>query len=371
MMSLAGADSRSVRAFAYGVNLLGELNGLLISGKRSTSQASTKLKDRIYAFGGDGNYVESFEPSLERCNIRLVQDPDGVIYQVNCETGIVRFDATDKVIVPSGQTTYANEPRYNKSATVYVGIQGQGSNSAGRPILDAAFDGQYVYVVPVVVDPVGNEPYTAAAKLQLLDSGNPPYQVVRLYDEAPLAGDNQHRNALREIEIDSDGNLYVINAHNLNESDILWRYYPDGSFERLDLGRPDSNTFIPDPVAMHMSSTTATLYLASAQYNPADASSTTVHGFSVGETLTLEKSITINSMQHVTGITEDTTEGCLWVVGFNMDYIPQYPNPTQPAFYDPYLAKVPYDSNSAQAQPISGSDDLALPMSILWNTTAK
>ena len=39
--------------------------------------------------------------------------------------------------------------------------------------------------------------YTAAAKLELLEGQIPPYQVLQLYDDPPLSGENQQRNGLR------------------------------------------------------------------------------------------------------------------------------------------------------------------------------
>ncbi|UCG59440.1 MAG: hypothetical protein JSU70_07990 [Phycisphaerales bacterium] len=348
-----------------------ELSDVLIVGKRDALGVTAKLEDRLYVFDRHGQYVRWFAPSPDRYNVRLVRGPDGQIYQVNTASGVVRLDATDEALVPPGQTTFASEPRYGKFATVYVGIQGEGSDSFGRPILDAAFDRNYVYVAPVVVSPDGAEAYAVAAKLRLLDSGSPPYQVVQLYDDPPPPADNQYRNALREIEVDTDGNVYVINAHNLNESDILWRYYPDGSSERVDLGREDSDTYIPDPVAMYLSDPTNMLYLASGQYNPTDFNVTIVHGFSIDGALAAERSITIEGMQHVTDITEDPTTGHLLVVGFGMEDIPAYPNPTRYPFYFPCLAEVPYGSDSVQAQILEGSHDLALPMSIVWTATAK
>ena len=279
-----------------------------------------------------------------------------------------RLDTLHTIIIPRGQTTYAKEPRYNKSATIYVGIKGEGANAVGRPILDAAFDANgYVYVVPVVVNPDGNEPYAAAAKLQLLSSGSPPYNVVKLYDDPPLPGDNQYRNNLREIEIDSAGNLYVLNAHSLNESDILRRYKPNGTKERLELAEPDVN--LPDPIGMYMSNATDMLYLASAQYNSEDYNSSVILGFSTNGNLTLIRSITITNMQLAISITEDPVTGSLWVVGFNMDNIPQYPDPTKQPFYYPRLAKVPLDSNNIQAQSLFGSHDLAMPLSAVWTKT--
>jgi len=370
MMIANVADFKATDSQSALADLPSNLSNLLIAGKRGGMNAPSKLKDRFYIFDNNGLCDGWFEPALDRCNIRLVQGPEGDLYQINLETGVLRLD-DDRAVIPPGKTTYANEPRYNSSATVYVGIQSQGTDLFGRPIFDAAFDADYVYVTPVVVNPDGSEPYTATAKLELLDGANPPYKVLKLYDDPPLLNDNQYRNNLREIELDSDGSLYVLNVHSLNESNILWRYLPDGTVERLDLGRPDSNDYLPTPIAMYMSDTTDMLYLASALFNPMDNNSATIHGFSTQGALAFERSITINGMHHVTGITEDPITKSLWLVGFNMDQIPQYPNPTQWPFYYPYLTEVHYDSNSGQAVPLfdPASHDLALPMSIIWTKT--
>jgi hypothetical protein len=355
------------------IDITNSLSDLLIAGKRNTSNdpSALKSKDRFYVFDSDSQYVESFDPESDHCNIRLVKGVEGQLYQINSEIGMLRLDTMNEVIIPPGQTAYANEPRYNKSATVYIGIQGEGSDSFGRPILDAAFDVDYAYIVPVVVKPYEGEAYAAAAKLQLLEVGDPPYEVVQLYYDTPLPADNQYRNNLREIELDSAGNLYVLNVHSLNESDILWKYSLDGTvLERLDLGNPNSDSYIPDPVAMHMSDGTDMLYLTSALYDKVDIDSTAVYGFSTKGALELNRSITINGMQHVTGITEDPATGSLWAVGFNMENIPDFPDPTQPPFYYPILAKIPYGDNDAQLTALLGSYDLGLPMSIVWTAIA-
>lgn len=375
MMSVAKAGFENSVAPLPRVNLAGDdLSDFLIAGKTSEMNAPSKLKDSLYVFDDVGLCSGSFEPSSDRCNIRLVQGPDGEIYQLNSETGLLRLDSTNEVIIPPGEIALSDitDPRYNKSATVYVGIQDDGPDSFGRPVLDAAFDAEYVYVVPVVINPDGEDPYMAAAKLKLLDGANPPYEIVQLYDDAPLPNDNQYRNYLRELEIDNAGNLYVLNVHAINESDILWRYKPDGTVERIDLGRPDGDSYVPAPVGMYMSKTTDMLYLTSAVYNPVDPNATVVYGFSTNGSLSLEQSVTINSMQHITSITEDPQTGTLWVAGFNMYDIPLYPNPYEMAFYYPFLAKIPNGSDTAEVLSLYDPDshDLALPMSILWTGSA-
>ncbi|MEK7994264.1 MAG: hypothetical protein AAB403_10720, partial [Planctomycetota bacterium] len=172
------------------------------------------------------------------------------------------------------------------------------------------------------------------------------------------------------LELDAAGNLYVLNVHAVNESDILWKYAPDGTAARLDLGRPggSSGSYIPAPVAMFASKVTEMLYLTSAMSDPADSDSTVIYGFSTKGTPALEKLIRIDGLHHVTCMTEEPDTGTLWIAGFNMYNIPVYPNPTQQAFYYPYVAKIPKGSDQARRIALYDPDshDLALPMSILW-----
>lgn len=372
----AGEVSVSAGSSPY-VSLPDSVGELLIAGKRSTSSDyfELKSKDRLYVFDHNGVCEGWSSPESDRSNIRVVKDAEDNLYQINLEEGVLRLDDTNEVIITPGKITGVNEPRNNKAAVVYVGLQGSGQNAVGRPVFDAAFDDNYVYVVPVIVDPndPNEEPYAAGAKLLLLGSGNPPYQLMQLYDDPPPAGNNQYRNNLREIELDADGYVYIINAHSLNESDTLFKYDPNGTkTQSLSLGNPVGPGYLPDPIGMYVSNTTGMLYLASGQYNPADINSTVVHGMSL-EDLSLQRSITVNGMHHVAGITEEPATGSLWIVGFNMDSFPQWPNPFQPPFYHPCLAEVPYGSNLVQAESIydPGTHDLALPTSIVWTKPVK
>jgi hypothetical protein len=366
-MSVSNAWLESITEPIALIDLTNSLSDLLIVGKRNMSEdpRAYKSKDRLYLIDRTGQYVGWSELTSDRGNIRVTKDPEGKLYQINSDIGIVKLDNSGEVIVPSGQTAYDNEPRYNTFATIYIGVQNRDISPCGRPILDAAFDEDYVYVVPVVVSPNGEDAYLAAAKLQLLEGQNPPYQVVQLYDDPPAANDNQHRNHLREIEIDGSGNVYVINTHSLNESDILWKYGPDGTpLIRVDLGNLNSSSYLPDPIAMRVSGVTNMVYITSGQKN-LDLDSKSIYCFSKDQ-MVLENIIEINGMQHVTDITEDPA-GTLWIVGFNMiEDIPDYPDPTQLPFYYPTLAKVASGGNSVEVTDLLGSSDLALPMSILW-----
>ena len=355
------------------------LGELLISGKRSANDRATKMKDRLYVFDDQGRYEQWFTPALERSNIRLIKGADNTLYQINTEEGVVKLDETDEVVLAPGEVTGVTEPRFGRSASVFVGLQGQGLDAVGRPVLDAAFDENYIYVIPVVVDPDGEEPYTAAAKLLPQAGSTPAYSVISIYDDPgafnPNNPDNPNLSGLREIELDDKGNVYVINAYNGNESDILWKYSTDGRIDRLDLTGPDVETSVPAPIALHVSSGRNMLYLASSQYNPDDFDSTVVHGFSTreDELFQLERSIVINGLQHVTDITEDPRTGALWVVGFNIDFDEigaLGPNPNRLPFYKTYFAHIQLGSNNVQA--IAAADlsqpenDLALGLSIIW-----
>jgi len=341
---------------------------LLIAGKRGTNNDEGKLEDRLYMLDSQGQYMDWIEPAVPRGTAKLLLDSDNQLYELNIEKGVMR--ASDKKsVVPPASFHLASDPRHNQEATVHVGLQNNGTRWWGRPLLDAAFDAEEgnLYIAPVVVAPAGQQPYTAVAQITLQKGSIPPYELVRLYDDPPLAGDNQKRNSISEVEVDDKGNLYVINSHYLNESDILWIYDIDsGSIKsRLDLTGHHSSVRIPAPTALFLSQHDSMLYLASAK-NPPQANSNTVYGLST-ETIELSRTITINNMGHITDIGENPATGTLWVVGFTMENIPEYLDSNGSTFYKAYMAKIPVDSEeSVQALPISGDHDLALPLSVVW-----
>jgi hypothetical protein len=78
-------------------------------------------------------------------------------------------------------------------------------------------------------------------------------------------------------------------------------------------------------------------------------------------------------------MTHDPATGALWVVGFQMEYIPKNlsPSPSDPAFYEPYIARIPYgsagpvDANCLSDSVPGPENDLSLPLSIVWTGTVK
>jgi hypothetical protein len=367
------SDSVSSASSASSITLqieeLADFEGpFLLSGKRFDSGNQDFLSDRLYEFDENGNFNGGYySADNDRLNGKLVRDYEGELYQINLEEGLVRLSDSGSVIPRGEGFSFDSEPRYDQTAMVYVGFQDQGENTWGRAILDAAFDSQgYVYVTPVVVVPDSGDPYIASAKLDLVPIETPPYHVIEIYDDPPLPLDNQDRSNLREIEVGSDGSVYVINSCYTNNSDILWSYNNNGDvINKCEL----QNLGIYGPVGLCSSYyDNSRLYLASSLSEP-DDNSASLHVLSTAD-LTLINSIDINNMGHITDITEDSNNGTLWVVGFTIpEYISFLPGnlSLMPQFYDPYLATVSYESFlPVEATQLSDANDLALPLSVIW-----
>ena len=114
MMSIASAGIESFDEPVARVNIAGDdLSDFLIAGKTSETNAQSKLKDGLYVFNSEGQCGGSFEPSSDRCNIRLIKGADGENYQLNSETGLLRLDSANTAIVPPGaiRLTGITEPR--------------------------------------------------------------------------------------------------------------------------------------------------------------------------------------------------------------------------------------------------------------------
>ncbi|MFH1615868.1 MAG: right-handed parallel beta-helix repeat-containing protein [Planctomycetota bacterium] len=343
-----------------------DCNGpLLIAGKRYNAAESDFLSDRLYDFDASGNYGGmTLSLTTDRLNNRLIRDHNGVLYQLNTDMGMVRISDETIILPRNTGDAVATEPRYSQPATVYAGFQGTGESTWGRPVTDVAFDPNgYLYITPVVVVPDGQDAYTASAKLQLATGQTPPYNVLEIYDDPPLPGDNQDANNIREIEVDENGDVFVINNYYVNNSDRLWVYKSDGDSNKCEL----QALGIYGPTGLCNSVyDSSRLYLASSQNQPT-ASSTTLYVFSKSN-LSLLTPIQINDMGHVVSVIEDPATGTVWVLGFKMASIPTYLPLTPTPFWEPYLASVPYDSND----PVTAvhlndpACDLQLPLSIVW-----
>jgi hypothetical protein len=337
------------------------LPGLVILGKRQMGDSlGNLLKDRLYGLGLDGMFTGVIEQSglSDRCQVRLVRSEDGQVYVNNSKEGVIGLDG--RVLLGVKQIQVSKEPRYGRSATVGVGIQGTGDGAYGRPVLDAIITGESIYVVPVVVVPQTGEPYLAGARLSQIDGS-----VDRIYDDPnvfnPSHADNPNLTGLREIEVDRNGNVYVLNVQRINRSTLLWKYGSDGAVVKRicldDLG-------IVDPMGLCLSRDGRSLYMGTGQYGE-DTSNTWLYALSTGA-LSLSKRIQIKGLQRTTSITEDGT-GVVWVVGFNLDRIDRCVDVWNLPGYAPVLARIETGQTQVEAAPFAGvAGDLGLPMSIVW-----
>jgi hypothetical protein len=332
------------------------------------------LSDRLYGLDANGVVVASL-PALtqDRYNGKLVRDYGGAVYQVNLERGLVRIADNEPIVAPRS-ILIDREDRYGGPATVSIGFQQTEDGSWGRPLLDAAFDAQgRVYAVPVVVDPALGKPYVAAAKLKLTDTGQgTDYSIEQIFDDPPAPNDNYVLTQLREVEVDQAGNVYVLNCHRDNSSDILWVYGSDGQLARRcelqDIG-------ISAPTGLCISSDASKLYLASCENRP-DANSVKLYVLS-SQDLSLSHTIEIRNMGHITDIAEDPVTGTICVVGFQMPAIPSESQIQdadtilrQTPFYKPRVATVRCgdDGPIEAARPTGDAtiNDMALPLSVTW-----
>ena len=396
-----------------------ELASLLIAGKRL---AWSEVMDFLYAAHADGQpindaawpHAPASTPSDTwgyRANGRLIRDAAGTIYQLHGAQGLVRLSDAAVVIQPTDKLGPSGEH-------VDVGLRIEDGVAVGVPILDVAFDrdpGQAntVYVVPVVAW-VGNnnDPhngYKAAAKLTLL--GNGDYTVDQLYGVHPDAYSNAEPSGgetdfqgLREIDVDADGNVYVLAAHAFNRNDWLLVYpnagpagQPTAQVQLSDPNLPDWRQ-IRNPTSLLVSSdpdTADRLYLTSATPNAADALSC-VYTASVERVGGVVVDVAVTSALEifnpddneqdypaaefereaaVIDIAQDPATGRLFVLGFSKitfddnDVWSEGTAPVSPRFTTPTLVVFdPDDPNltSPIQAEILVNGHLALPISLIY-----
>ncbi len=321
-------------------------------------------------------------PHGHRANRRLVRDSSGEVYQIHGLQGLVRLsDAAD--LIPFGERTFNGD-------TVHVGMTSSSGSPLGAPLSDVAFhpvDSTVVYVVPVLVSPLGESTYRAAARLRLQE-GNPtePYVVEQVYGVSPLdAAVQDCVNAYppeasecdlwhqREIEVDGDA-VFVISAQGSNANDWLLVYdeaNPDPA-EDLRVLLTDLHASLLAPTSLALSASGDALYLASSVNTPY-ATSTQVFELSIqrsGQTVTdvtAGGTIDIENMRHVTSIAEHPRCGTLWILGFLAPTYGEYAtfDEFDELFSWPTLAEVAVDTSTAVAVDLT-CNNLALPISAVF-----
>jgi parallel beta-helix repeat protein len=375
-----------------------ESEPLLICGKPATGLGAEVPDNCLYSVNTVGvcNDISQTNGSG-----RLVTDGNGSVYQIDAHLGLVNLTTQTTVVEPDVIAYEGN--------LVSVGFSGAG----GLLLSDAVFkpdDSNIVYIVPVQVDPQdGNCPYMAAAKLQLTGAGH--YNLLLLYGKNPAEDPCQNNTVtdcggdfvyepdvqhLHEIEIDYEGNLFVLSSHLRNENAWLLIYdeaIGNDSEVRLPLG----NTGISGPTAMVVSLFRSKLYLASS-VNTSDDLVSNVYQFVVDKTIPGHPNLTpagiveincpapsvcdsypsmcnagLGYIAAITSMTEKPSDGTLYVTGFTAPKFPDnvttssWPyNQAGGIFTTPMLAEIERGtSGMIEAMNIVDSN-LVLPSSLVW-----
>jgi hypothetical protein len=383
-----------------GTQNTGGSESLLLLGKPGGSGGGLEVPSS-YLYSVDSNGTCAKDTNEIESDGRLVTDTYGNICQINGDPGLIRRD-TGALLLNASTINDGNN-------SVSVGFVG----GTGVLLSDAAFnpcDPNIVFVVPVHVTPLVEIgcPYLAAAKLELTGGGD--CNLVELYGKNPATDSDQNNpksicndpndyvyepdvQHIREIEIDSYGNVFVLSAHWENQNNWILIYDEaagNSSEVRVWLSDPnDGDPNVIAPSAMVVSSHEEKIYLASSVSSSNDLFAE-VYCFSIDYTdhnvtgLTYEGFVEINCpepnvcpslcdsnlgyVSAITGMIENPDERVLYVTGFTA---PKFPaEETLPygqiegLFTTPILAVVPLDTNEpAEATEITGSD-LALPLSI-------
>ena len=178
---------------------------------------------------------------------------------------------------------------------------------------------------------------------------------------------NPNLRGLREIEVDSDGNVYVLNVQKENRSDILWQYSPNGKVE----GRVFLNEISPrivDPMGLCVDDDSERIYLSTSEYDPTNVGKSKVYGLSLSD-FNEEQEITVAGMRHVTGIAADG-KGSLWITGFGL-HTKHNEDGESYNLPNAYLAQAPTDDSEetkVTAQNLTDqASEFALPLSVIYH----
>lgn len=313
-------------------------SGAVIAGKPGTTtlRGTVLQNDKVYAVDDQTQTVLGSDDAPAQNNGvrsghgRLITDPSGELYQVHGAVGLIRL-SDGQVVLP---------PRVlNDCPSVGYVTRIGATSSGGYPIADIAFDPldpSFVYVAPVQVDPPGptgsNCPYRAVARVKLggttcatamatVFGGNPALTSSVTIPSNAECWDivyNPDRSRIREIEVDSFGNLFVATAQEVMDNDYVLIYPVGGGAE------------IPVPISGDVEGPTALcvdgdkLYVTTSLDGP-DTTNTVINRYSImrsGNTATgliHDQAINLPGMRFLTTTAVDPANGKLWALGFSAD----------------------------------------------------
>jgi len=327
------------------------------------------LQESLYGLDAAGTATPcSGTSGMAQLNIRLVTGPQGELYAVNLDRGLVRLGSTQPLIC-TRTCSVDFEPRTHRPATVHVGMQGREGTVAGLPILDAAFDqAGDIYVVPVVVSPEGTDPYVAAARLSPGPGG---WAVSQVYAPQTQAEDNILLGGLREIETDGLGRVLVLNVARQNRSDAVLVF--DRSTGQETARQDVAALGMESPAAMRVVADGGVLVLGGARSGQACACVVAVPLADLGQAAPHGRLVEVLGMDQVTGLAEDAGTGSIWVSGIGLQDVPPVFDGTtmleilnRPPFYSARVASLLMDQQTpVESTVLTGpACDLVLPLDI-------
>lgn len=372
-------------------------NQVIIAGKPSGAGLQ---EDFLYAADLTGQGVGApARPASEasangyRANTRLTKDADGELYQIHATQGLVRLSDAQVAIPPTSVTCVGGTvPNCLNDDEVVIGVvplnDGMGGYK-GTPLLDVAFDRadpDIAFVAPVLIIPDnGSCPYKAGAKLMLNPQPDGSYALptlLSIYGANPAATSSvsggcflvpdPDKSRVREIEIDGQGNVYVLSAQAINGNDWLLIFDDTSGAERLAVPLHGSIPQVLNPTSMHITNDGATMYLASAT-NAQDATSVQVFRYAVDTvtpSIASNGTYDITGMRHVVSILEDSTDDA-YAVGFiapvfgDLDTF----DDTDALFTTPVLAPLASTPGQVASTTISAGN-LTLPISAVFSENA-
>ncbi|HKQ50427.1 MAG TPA: hypothetical protein VJZ71_20300 [Phycisphaerae bacterium] len=365
---------------------------LLIAGKPGGAGLRDALahNDTLYGVNaqtyaaGPGVPAPAQSGGLRRGHGRLMTDSLGRLHQVHGILGLIRLTDGVAVVKPA--------PKSYLGDTVRIGR----TTGGGYPLADAAFDPNdpdMVYVAPVHITPAGGGlPYRAVAKLRL--SGNGNFELVRTYGANPADTPEiecincteivyqNDASRIREIEVDSYGNLFVASALEVNDYNYLLIYPADGGSEiRVPLTGQ-----VQAPSALHVSGDK--LYV-STSLDALDHASAVIHRYNIiraGRNATLlehDTDIPVVGIRHLTAMTTNPADGTLWAVGFYSSACSTAQCAADPdcsggcdfpyqesdsIFTTPKVVIIANPATTPVVQEVAtlGGSDLALPLSVIF-----
>jgi len=313
-----------------------------------------------------------------RGNHRLINGPDGELYQLNVLDGLIRLSDTQVVLGPE-ELDFMMPDGTAVTVWVHPGADTFGQFE-GTVAYDAAFDPNdtnAVFIGPVLVEMGGLTcRYRSVARVDI--SMTPPL-ITHLYGTSPEFETSHFpifgfscdefvyepdRSRIREIEVDNVGNLYVLAVNSLSNNQWLRIWHAASGIELSTVNLDTLSPAVEAPAPMLVTADGNQIYFGTSLTTPA-ATSTSVWRFDLAPAapspLTAGATHQIDDMRFVTCLVEATSS--VVAVGYSRDDLPEETSfDNDSAFFtSPRIVSLPANPGTVAAQLLN-ANGLALPL---------